>query len=90
MFSETGVPAGVPGCEVNSWDSWISAAVKVSNVGNGSTSDAVVVVVVDDGSDLSCFFNSFVVFAVLSLDGVTSSVFTSSRRTNPVINIGEH
>ena len=61
MFSER----GVPGWETNSSDSWISAAVKVSNVGSTS-----------DGSGLRCFCGSSVGFA-LPLAGVPSFDFTS-------------
>lgn len=61
---------GVPGCEINSSDSWISAAVKVSNVGSTS----------EDGCALCCFFGSSVAF-VLPSAGVPSFDFTSLRQT---------
>ena len=65
MFSET----GVPGCEIYSSDSWISAAVNVSNVGSTS-----------GGSEPRCFFDSSVAFA-FPLAGVPPFNFTSLRQT---------
>ena len=57
MFSDT----GVPGCEVNSWDSCISAAVKLSKVCSTS----------EDGSDFSCDLITSGVDFNLLLDGVS-------------------
>lgn len=58
---------GVPGCEINSSDSWISAAVKVSKVGSTS-----------DGSELCCFFGSSVRF---NLPLAPSFGFASAKAT---------